>query len=355
MSSLNSIPSLETDALTSRWRVVTIALLIIFATVGSSGCTPSDSNNQSNNKNGNNDEKLTIAVIPKSTGGEFWETVEAGARQAGDELGVNLKWEGTITETEIAEQNKIIENMINLGVDGMAVAPLNDKATSRSVASAVDADIPVVVFDSSLAGEKHVAFVATDNVAGGALGAKHINEKLGGAGKRVLVLRFVQGTASTENRAKGFIEAVKAAGHQVLADPYPEDGTIAGCKKTASNTLEGFVKGNKLELDAIFACNLTSALGMQAALSDLKKSNIDVDVVFVGFDTSPRLLEGLESGDIDALVSQDPKKMGYLAVETIVKHLQGESIESMVDTGVELVTQERVENEPAIRKLVGKE
>ena len=70
-------------------------------------------------------ERLLIAVIPKSNGGEFWETVETGARQAAADLDVEIKWEGTLTETEIAEQNKIIENMINLGVDGMALAPLN--------------------------------------------------------------------------------------------------------------------------------------------------------------------------------------------------------------------------------------
>ena len=58
-------------------------------------------------------ESLTLAAIPKSTGGEFWETVANGAKKAAADLGVELKWEGTVTETEIAEQNKIIENMIN--------------------------------------------------------------------------------------------------------------------------------------------------------------------------------------------------------------------------------------------------
>ena len=68
---------------------------------------------------------LRLGVIPKSTGGEFWETVEQGARNAAKDLGVEIKWEGTVTETEFAEQNKIIENMINLGVDGVDVPPEN--------------------------------------------------------------------------------------------------------------------------------------------------------------------------------------------------------------------------------------
>src|SRR5207249_4988432 len=93
-----------------------------------------------------------IAVIPKSTGGEFWETVERGAKKAADETGVTMKWEGTVSETEIAEQNKIIENMVNLRVNGIALAPLNKSAMRKQVEAAVDAGIPVVVFDSAVDG-----------------------------------------------------------------------------------------------------------------------------------------------------------------------------------------------------------
>lgn len=298
---------------------------------------------------------LTVAVIPKSTGGEFWETVQSGAHAAGEALGVSVKWQGTLTETEIAEQNKIIENMINLGVDGIALAPLNAKAMRKSVEEAVAEGIPVVIFDSSIEGDAHTAFVATNNEAGGALGGKHMVEKLAGTAGRTIVLRYVQGTASTEQRAKGYTDMVKEGGLKVLADPYPEDSTVAGCKKTATNVLEGFVKNGKLELDGIFACNLTSTLGAAAALDDLRKSGVDVNVVFVGFDTSPKLIEELQTGRIDALVAQDPETMGYLAVETLVRHLRGEQVEPIVDTGVELVTKERLENDPEIRKLVGLE
>jgi ribose transport system substrate-binding protein len=332
--------------------LLTLSVALILST-GLLGCDSSSSKAKNGAKSEDGSKKLVIAAIPKSTGGEFWETVEQGAREAAKDLDVELKWEGTLTETEIAEQNNIIENMINLGVDGIAIAPLNNMATAKSVASAVSAGIPVVVFDSSLNGDKHTAFVATDNVAGGGLGAKRMIEKLGSGDKKVMVLRYVQGTASTENRAKGFMAAVTQAGMEVVADPYPEDGQVAGCKKTASNTLEGFIKNGTLELDGVFACNLNAALGMNAALSDLRKSNVEMDLTFVGFDTSPKLIKSLQAGDIDSLVSQDPKKMGYIAVETIVKHLRGEKVAAKVDTGVELVTAERIENEPAIRALVG--
>ncbi len=330
---------------------------LVLLSVVVAGCSDSNPEISSSDENpaSRDSSAFSIAVIPKSTGGEFWETVESGARQAAADFGVEIKWDGTLTETEIAEQNKIIENMINLDVDGLAVAPLNNKAIARSVASAVKAGIPVVVFDSALDGEKHVSFVATNNVAGGELAGKHMQELLNGENKKLVVLRYVQGTSSTENRAKGFIDMMKGSGHEIVAAPFPEDGTVAGCKKTASNTLEGLVKDGKLMVDGIFSSNLTSALGMLAAIEDLRKSGIEVNSRFIGFDTSPRLVEALQAGKIDGLISQDPRKMGYLTVQTVVKHLKGEAIEKMVDTGVELVTTERLENENDIRLLVGLE
>jgi ribose transport system substrate-binding protein len=162
-------------------------------------------------------------------------------------------------------------------------------------------------------------------------------------------------TSSTESRAQGFLDAVHAAGFQVLGDAYPEDGSVSGAKKTAANVLEGFVKNGQLELDGIFCCNLNATQGMLLALEDLHKSGIATHLVFVGFDSDPKMIEQLKGGELDALVVQNPKKMGYLAVETLVKHLRGEKVDARIDTGVELVTAERIEKEPEIRKLVGLE
>lgn len=300
------------------------------------------------------EETLTLAVIPKSTGGEFWETVEVGANEAAEELGVDIKWEGALTETEISEQKKIIENMINLGVDGIALAPLNATSMQKDVENAASAGIPVVIFDSAVEGDAHTSFVATDNPAGGGLGAKYLAESMQGPAKKVVLLRFIQGTASTEQRAEGFLNEAKKAGFDVATDVYIEDATVAGAKKTATNVLEGYVQDGKLAVDGIFACNLTATLGMAAALDDLRKSGVNTDsVVFAGFDSSPRLVEELQAGNVDALIVQNPKKMGRLAVETLVKHLRKETVEPFIDTGVQVVTAERLEKEPEIRELVG--
>jgi ribose transport system substrate-binding protein len=310
-----------------------LSFVALLCTLFISGCGGGGGSDESSTS------RLRLGVVPKSTGGEFWETVERGARRAAEELDVEIKWEGTVTETEFAEQNRIIENMINLEVDGLALAPLNQVAMKRMVDQTVDAGIPVVIFDSKVDGDRYRSFVATNNRAAGALGGSHLASLLGENG-RTMVMRYVQGSGSTEDRSAGAMEALEAAGHQVLSDPYPDTGTVEGCKTAAANTLEGFVTEGRLELDGIFAANLYSTLGVLEALDDLRKGGIAVDVAFVGFDTSEKLELAVKEGAIDALVAQDPENMGYLAVKTLVAVLQDQPVEAMVDTGVNLVTAE---------------
>ncbi len=324
---------------------ITCAIGLCLLLVGLAGCGSGEGDS-------GNGGKLTIAVVPKSMGEDFWGTVEEGARDAAKELDVEIHWQGPVTETEIAEQNKIIENMVNLGIDGLALAPVDEKASRKPIENTVEGGVPVVIFDSEVEGDAHVSFVATNNEQGGRLGAEHLAKLLGGEGD-VMCMRFIQGTGSTEARARGFLAGAKEAGLSVVADPHAQGATVAGCKSTAANTLERFVEDNRLVLKGIFACNDRSSEGVLEALDDLQKSGVEMEVKFVGFDFTTRLVDALQEGRIDALVVQNPRRMGYLAVETLVKHLRGEEVEEFYDTGVEVATRERLEKEPDLRKLVG--
>jgi ribose transport system substrate-binding protein len=327
-----------------------LACLVVFAAIA--GCR-GEVQKATPESGGAGPAKLEIAVIPKSTGEEFWKNVEQGARDACDELGVEMRWEGPTTEMEIAVQNRIIDNMVNLGVDGIALAPLSPKAMAKPVENAVKAGIPVVIFDSAVDGDAQTSFVATNNKQGGRLGAEHLLGLLGQGKHRVMLMRFIQGTASTEARGDGFREAVEKAGQELAAEVWGTDATVAGCKKAAANTFERFLADNRLNLDGIFACNDRSTEGVLEALEDLRKQGVQVNVKLVGFDFGPRLNEALMSGRIDALVVQDPYRMGNTAVKTLVKHLRGEHVEPYIDTGVRVATKEKLEQDPELRKLIG--
>jgi ribose transport system substrate-binding protein len=291
--------------------------------------------------------KMKIAVIPKGTTHIFWKSVEAGARQAGKELGVEIIWKGPLKENDRAQQIAIVEQFVTEGVTGIVLAPLDNTALQRPVAAAMAKKIPVVIFDSGLKGEPgkdYVSFVATDNKKGGNLGGDHLAKLLGGKGK-VVLLRYQVGSASTMDREEGFLEAMQRNKglHVIVDNRYA--GATAGEAKTSSMNIIDKLK----EANGIFASNESATFGMLLAL---RQNNLAGKVRFVGFDTSPPLVEALQKGEVDALVAQDPTFMGYQGVKTLVAKLQGKDVPKTIDTGVRLITRENL-NTPEVKKLLG--
>src|SRR6478752_3587622 len=124
-----------------------------------------------------------IAVIPKGTTHSFWKSVEAGARQAGTELGVEIIWKGPLKEDDRAQQIAVVQQFVSSGISAIVLAPLDDTALRGPVKSAAERKIPVVIFDSALkaeVGKDFVSFVATDNKRGGTLGGEELARLLGG-------------------------------------------------------------------------------------------------------------------------------------------------------------------------------
>lgn len=275
-----------------------------------------------------------IVVIPKGTTHEFWKAVHAGAEQAAQELGVEVIWKGPQKEDDRAAQIQVVEDFVTKGVDGIVLMPLDKAALVRPAREASEAGIPVIVADSDLDWDGRVSFVATDNYRGGELAGEALAERLGGAGK-VVMMRYLEGSASTMKREQGFLDAVaKHPGIEVVSENQRAGATVEGAQETAENLLNRFA-----EIDGIFCPNESAAYGMMKALVDAGRAR---DVAFVGFDSSEKLLAGLQAGHIDALVLQDPVRMGYLSVKAMVDHLEGRHVEKRIDTGVGIATRENM-------------
>ncbi len=131
----------------------------------------------------NEDDRITIAVIPKGTTHEFWKSVHAGAVKASRELDVEIYWQGPIKEDDREEQIKVVDSFKARRVSGIALAPLDEKALRVPVRNAIRAGIPVFVLDSSLDSDDHVSFVSTDNYRGGRVAGDHLADILGGKGR----------------------------------------------------------------------------------------------------------------------------------------------------------------------------
>jgi len=283
-------------------------------------------------------------VIPKGTTHEFWRSIHAGAVKASRDLGVQIIWKGPQREDDRELQIQVVEDFVTRKVSGIVLAPLDERALLRPVRDARRAGIPVVIIDSDLVGEEHVSFVATDNYRGGVLGARRLGELLRGRGK-ALLLRYQEGSASTMNREKGFLDTLadELPGVEIVSSNQYGGATAESAYRKAEDLLNRFP-----ELDGIFCPNESTTFGMLRALIDAGRAG---RVHFVGFDSSEKLIQALRDGHLHGLVHQDPFGMGELGVRTMVAHLRGQPVEPRIDTGAVVVTPDNMDA-PEIRRLL---
>jgi ribose transport system substrate-binding protein len=292
---------------------------------------------------------LTIAVVPKGTTHEFWRAIHAGAVQAAQELSasgdsVKIIWKGPLREDDREQQVQVVEGFTSQGVSGIVLAPLDNRALVRPVEEAKGAGVPTVIIDSGLESDQIVSFVATDNYKGGELCAERLGTLLGGKGK-VLLLRYQEGSASTTEREKGFTDKIKSAYPGITL--VSSDQYAGATRETAKRTSENLLNRYGSELAGIFTPNESSTDGMLLALQDIDKAG---KIRLVGFDASKSLLAAMKAKQLDGVAVQNPMKMGYLGVKTMIAHLRNQPVEKRIDTGVTLVTPENMD-EPAMKDL----
>jgi ribose transport system substrate-binding protein len=291
--------------------------------------------------------RLRIAVIPKGTTHEFWKSVHAGAVKASREFDVEIVWKGPLKEDDLKSQIDLVQSFTAQGVSGIVLAPLNDKALVASVQGAVRAKIPVVIFDSALAGGEIASFVATDNRAAGRLAGERMIQLLGGRGK-VAVLRYQEGSASTHERESGFLEAVQKVPEIELVSDNQYGGATTETAASASESLLLAKNAASGGINGIFTPNESTTFGMLRALENTK---LDGKLKFIGFDASDKLVEGVKRGAIDGLVLQNPFNMGYLAVKAMTAKLRGQPVEARTDTGAQLLDRTNLD-QPVMQELI---
>src|SRR2546428_7339069 len=259
-----------------------ISILIMFVAIVALSC------NRSGSKSGK--KKLTIAVIPKGTSHEFWKSIHAGAVKAAKELSspgseVEAIWKGPLREDDREQQIQVVEGFTSQGVNGIVLAPLDNRALVRPVEEAKSAGVPTVIIDSGLDSNSIVSFVATDNRKGGMLAADRLGQLLGGKGK-VILLRYAEGSASTQDREDGFLQEIKQKfpGIELLSTDQHAGATRDTAKRASENLLNHF--GN--EVQGIFCPNESTTAGMLLALQDIGKAGKEI---FVGFDSSQPFID----------------------------------------------------------------
>lgn len=307
------------------------------------GCgTSSGTQNAGDSASASSGEKKTIPVIVSSTTHEYWQTVNQGAKKAGEELGVNVEFKGPATETDISAQVGIVEDAINQKAAAIVIAPGDAKALVPSVEKAVAAGIPVVTIDSGVDSDKPISYIATDNEAAAALAAKHMAELIGKKGK-VAIVNFTAGNTTGMAREKGFKDEMKK---------YPDIEIVntfySGGDKAKSLAITQDLLTSNPDIAGIFGTNESCAVGIAMAV---KEKGMQDKVKVIGFDSSKDEIQFLEQGIMQAIVVQNPFKMGYLGVKNALEVVNGGTPEAKVDTGATLITKDNMD-EPENQMLL---
>jgi ribose transport system substrate-binding protein len=287
--------------------------------------------------------KKVIAVIPKGTIHIFWQSIQAGALAAGHDWNVEVVWNGPAEETDYSRQIQIMDSMITRRVDAIAVSASDRIALNGALDRAAAAGIPVAVFDSGVDSTNYVTFLATNNYQAGEMAARELGQLLHGKGK-VAMLMHLPGSGSTMEREKAFDDVMtkEFPGIQVVARQFGMSDR-AKAMAAAENILTAHPG-----LDGLFGSSEANSVGAAQAF---KGRGLAGKIRLVGFDYSDGLLADLRSGTIDALVVQDPFRIGYEAVKTLVDKLNGRTPPKRVDLSARVITKADLEK-PEVKELL---
>ncbi len=292
--------------------------------------------------NAQNQRRYRIAVVPMTNTHAFFLTIKAGAEKAAKELGVQILWRGPSDETDVARQIAIVENFIAQRVDAIVLAPCERKALVPVVRKAQQRGIPVIVVDSALEPNIADSFIATDNFKGGVIAGETLAKLIGGEGK-VGIVQAIPGAASVQAREQGFRNALKKFPKVKIAAVLYGHSSVATAMQAAENMLTAHP-----DLKGIFAVNEISGVGTAQVL---RTRNLAGKVKLVAFDASETEIKALQDGIIQALIVQNPFRMGYLGVQHAVAKLQGKPVPKRLDTGVTVVTLQNFA-QPQIQQLL---
>ncbi len=281
--------------------------------------------------------KPTIPVIVKDTTSFYWQTVIAGARKAGQDLGVNIDELGAHSGSEVNDQISILETALASNPAAIVIAPAQFAALGRPIDEAAK-KVKIIGIDSAADSAGLTSMLMTDNVRAGRIAADILAERIqktyADAEGDVALITALPGIAAFDQRAKGFKEqiAAKYGALSIVAERVAD-----GQATTARQIMAEIITAHS-ELRGVFASNLIMAQGAAEAVSESKTNKTGDTINLVGFDWDDQLVKFLQDGTIAALVVQDPFRMGYEGVRTALAASKGEQVPANIDTGAIVIT-----------------
>lgn len=288
-----------------------------------------------------------IGVLLKASTGfaGYWGAVEKGALEAGQKLGADVIVKAPPSESDIGLQIRLLNAMAGEGLKAIVIAPINQQALARPIASIAVHGVKIVVIDTPITGKAAPVFIGTDQTAAGKA-AGELLARLVTTGQEVSFLRHSQASGAPMVRENAAMAAFRAVHpHDVIhadiyasADPGTEPQKAALLLSEYPNT------------KAIFASGTPGTLAM---MNLIETEHLAGKLKFVGFgyNLTPQVASAIESGAMTAWVAQLPKEMGYKGVAAALSLLKGESVPAVVTTPFTIVTKDNL-HDPDVQALL---
>jgi ribose transport system substrate-binding protein len=282
-----------------------------------------------------NDRK-TVALVLKTLNHPFFVDMRRGAQDAADRLGVTLQVQAAEREIDVDKQMQIVENMLQTGIDALAITPSGSREIVSALVKAKAANVPIVIVDTRLdpkaaadAGISAKTFIGSDNYEGGKLAGEYVVNVTGGKAK-VGILEGIPGHDTGDSRLRGFRDAVaKSPGIAIVASQ-----TANWERDQGFNVFQNMLQAHP-EIDTVFAASDLMALGAIEAIAAAGKTG---KIKVIGFDALDDAKKAIAAGTMEASVAQFPYEMGKAAVESAVKVLNGETLPADIMVKLEMIT-----------------
>ena len=292
---------------------------------------------------GEDRSKVQVAVIAKSTTSAYWKTTFAGANAAGAEYNLEVTFQGPENEEDYETQNRMIKEAVENGADAIVFSAVDYNANATAVDEAVEAGVKVVIIDSDVNSDLVSCRISTDNYnAGQKVGEAVL---LGTETKlNVGIINFDKNSENGQQREKGFRDYVEENDRVNVVASVNVNSTVEEAKEATKKMLQ-----ENPEINILVTFNEWTSLGVGYAVQELDVAD---ETRVVAFDSNVVSVGMLETGEVDALIVQNPYAMGYLGVEYAWMLVNGEQIkESHIDTTTTVITRENM-FEPENQKVL---
>ncbi|MCK2237876.1 MULTISPECIES: sugar ABC transporter substrate-binding protein [unclassified Crossiella] len=303
-----------------RSHVRNLAATAVVLTTVLAGCGTTNSPGGQQNSGGTGQVGATVPLLTSP----FWQAYNNYVPKMATEAGV----QALPTVNANSDPAKLITDMTNLlnqGVKGLVVTPLDSAAVVAGLAQADRKGVPVVAVDVAPESGKVAMVVRADNRAYGTKACEHIGEKV----KQGKVVQ-IQGDLASVNgrdRSEAFRECMtgKFPGIQILDLPAEWKAEKASSGLESLLTANPDVKGVYLQAGGVYLAPTLQALKRKNLLHPVGDPR---HVVVVSNDGIPQEFEAIRKGEIDATVSQPADAYAKYGMYWIKKAMAGETFKA---------------------------